>query len=145
MVVRGSGLILMRLRFRQILAWASVSALIATGLWFAPALPAEPGQTAKSATSRARVVRKRANPAPLTRAEQGRRIPGGGATGGVTPGVLDGQDDRSRSADERREPRQHQMHRAASFDGDLRALPQTQRVRKRERPEREGPSITPVP
>ena len=37
------------------------------------------------------------------------------------------------------------MHRAASFDGDVRALPQTPRVRKRERPEREGPDITPVP
>ena len=37
------------------------------------------------------------------------------------------------------------MQRAGSFDGDVRALPQTVPVRKRERPEREGPESNPVP
>ncbi|MEO8683027.1 MAG: carboxypeptidase-like regulatory domain-containing protein, partial [Vicinamibacterales bacterium] len=37
------------------------------------------------------------------------------------------------------------MQRARSFDGDLRALTQTTPVRRRERPEREAPEVSPVP
>jgi hypothetical protein len=63
----------------------------------------------------------------------------------MAPGVIDGQDERFRSPDVHREPRHHQLHRAEPFDGDLRALPQIQSVRKRERPEREGPDVIPLP
>ena len=42
-----------------------------------------------------------------------------------------------------RVPREHRLRRAASFDGDLRGLPQTRPTRF-ERPEREGPEPNPV-
>src|SRR5712691_628882 len=40
-------------------------------------------------------------------------------------------------------PREHRLHRAAPFHGDLRALPKAQ-LRKFERPEREGPVPHPI-
>lgn len=41
-------------------------------------------------------------------------------------------------------PREERLQRAGSFDGDLRSLRDNAPVKKRERPEREGPQPTPV-
>ena len=134
----------MRPRPGQIVACASFAALVGAALWCASPVSADLRQ-AKAGKPGARVARRPADRASLTREQPGRRTPGGSDANEGNPSVLDAQADRLRSPDVQREPRRHQMHRAASFDGDLRALPQILSVRKRERPEREGPEITPLP
>ena len=81
---------------------------------------------------------------PSLRAEtRGRRTPGRAQSESFRPNTFDGQTERP-DADARRQPREHRLQRGASFDGDVRGLPQAFQVVKRERPEREGPDPRPV-
>jgi hypothetical protein len=132
-------------RLRTILAWASAFVLLAAaGLWYAPMLSAGPA-SAGDAKAKSRVAKKKTTDrATFTRQSPGRRAPGDAGGGAVTPGVFDDQPDR-RSPGVQHEPRQHHMQRADPFDGDVRALAQTFPIGKRERPEREGPDVIPVP
>lgn len=85
----------------------------------------------------------------VRRAERARTMPGGGsAADGVAPTIFDqaansnGQGN-GQGNGPRNTPREERLQRAGSFDGDLRSLPDRP-VRKRERPEREGPAPAPI-
>ena len=130
------------LRLRHIVAGTTVSVLVGAALWLASPLSADDAKApAKSAKAAAK--KQRADEPPLRAERRARRTQGGSQTDEAKPRMLDGQADGLTSADEKRQPREHRMERAASFDGDVRVLPQTP-GRRRERPEREAPAATPV-
>ena len=130
------------LRKRHTVAWTSVSVLVGVALWFASPLSAD-GAKAPAKSAKAPAKKQRADDPPLRAEQRGRRTQDGSQTDSANPRMLDGQADGLASADEKRQPREHRMERAASFDGDLRVLPQTP-GRRRERPEREAPAATSV-
>ena len=137
---------------KYIVACTSAAVLLGAALWFALPLSANGAQaSAKNAKASAKQPAKKQHAVqPPLRAERsermGRRTQSGSQADDPKPGVLDGQADNIKSSrEEKRQPREHHMQRAASFDGDVRVLPQTVPVRKRERPEREGPEPSPVP
>ncbi|MBY0494736.1 MAG: carboxypeptidase regulatory-like domain-containing protein [Cyanobacteria bacterium] len=87
---------------------------------------------------------KTADPPKLRRSVPGRRAPGAGGAETTAPTVFEEQVNGRRDERAPRSPREQRMQRSGSFDGDLRTLPNTGRVRKRERPERHGPRPAPV-
>ena len=131
------------LRRNHIVARTFVSVVLGVAVWLASPVSADSGQTAARKTTKAKATKKPAALQPLRAEERGRRTPGGAQSDTVTPGVFDGQD-RPTSPEVKHEPREHHMQRGDAFDGDVRGLPQTL-PEKRERPEREGPDITPAP
>jgi hypothetical protein len=133
----------MRARRRtDIVARTFVSALLGAAVWMASPVSADSGQASAKKTA-ARVDQRRANPAPLRREERRRLTPGESRAESVNPGVFAGQDGGRGTPDVKREPHEHHMQRAESFDGDVRGLPQDRPLTKRERPEREGPDPAP--
>ena len=129
--------------------------LTVTLLWFAGPLVADGQKPAAKKQTPAKAAPAPRTPAmPRLRAERGdresqergeRRL----AQGQSSPEQFRqrGTVDRLTAEDEatpRRTPREQRMRRARAFDGDLRSLPQTRDPIVRERPEREGPSPSPV-
>ena len=98
-------------------------------------------QTRTGTTAARRVP---ADPPMLRRAERGRRAPGAAGAETISPTVFDEQANQGQGVGQSRNPREQRMQRAGSFDGDLRSLPTDGPVRRRERPEREGPRPAPV-
>lgn len=78
----------------------------------------------------------------LRRLQPGRRTPGAAGAETIAPTVFEEQGN-SQGNGPRRLPREERLQRGGSFDGDVRSLPDRP-VRKRERPEREGPQAQPV-
>jgi len=85
---------------------------------------------------------QRGEPPMVRRAERARRAPGSSVTETITPGIFE-QGNGRQDTGPRSPPNERRLERAGSFDGDLRALPERP-VRKRERPEREGPEPAPI-
>jgi hypothetical protein len=113
-----------------------------------PAPPSAPAKTAAppNAPGQRPPANRGGDGTPLRAARGGRMMqgPGGSQNDQNRPGIFDSQADPSQPATRRR-PREQRMQRAEAFDGDLRNLPRTRPIRKRERPEREHPPVRPVP
>ena len=116
-------------------ARVSMSVLFALACWSGVPLAAGSGQRP--------AVRGGSDPAPLRATRPGRRLPGAeqDAEGLAARMRVSGQESEARA---RRVPREQRMRRAGSFDGDVRALPQTREQIVLERPEREGPAPSPM-
>jgi hypothetical protein len=140
----------------QLTRGAIAALLTAILLWFAGPLAADGQKPAAKKQTPAKAAPAPRTPAmPRLRAERGDRESEERRERRLAPGQSSQEQFRQRGnavdratvedeATPRRTPREQRMRRARAFDGDLRTLPQTRDPIVRERPEREGPSPSPV-
>ncbi len=135
-----------RLRPSRIIASAAICAVAgAAALWLATRAsitPAPASMTVAAPPSSAPVAAsdRSADDAPLRTVERSRKTPGSSSErDDFNASTFDGQAIDTPPGQARREPKEHRLQRASSFDGDLRMLVQSGPVQKRERPEREEP------
>ena len=131
----------MRSMSRPRLAASTIlSVLVAFAFWSGASLTAAQKKSSSKTTTSARPAASVPKMPMLRALSPGRRVQGeGGQDEFDRRSRFSGQLDESRR---RREPREHRMIRARSFNGDLRSLPQTPDAML-ERTEREGPRPSP--
>ena len=124
----------------RLAAGTCLSVFVALAVW-SGALTAAPQKASPKKTAPAKSAAAASQMPMLRPLSPGRRVQGeGGQEEFDRRTRFTGQFEESRR---RREPREHRMIRARSFNGDLRSLPQTPDEMMIDRPEREGPRPSP--